>query len=117
MHGNLEKLTIVRVGRMMSYSTLQEIGNRLLEAFQGGLVEYSLSHHESPAVDSIDAHLLTMVLDMEYGGHTLGITDADLKTTDDDAFYNTILGGKNPKNDVCVVSIRIPIIVFSSTGP
>ena len=45
-----------------------------------------------------------MILDEEYAGHTLGITDADLKTEDDDEFYNSILGGKNPKNDVAVVS-------------
>jgi hypothetical protein len=55
-------------------------------------------------VESIDALLLTMILDEEYGGHTLGITDADLKTEDDDEFYNSILGGKNPRNDVAVVS-------------
>jgi predicted Zn-dependent protease len=42
----------------------------------------------------------------EYGGHTLGITDADLKTNDRDEFFNTIIGGKNPKNDVAVVSTR-----------
>jgi predicted Zn-dependent protease len=45
-----------------------------------------------------------MILNEEYGGHTLGITDADLKTADDDEFYNSILGGKNPRNDVAVVS-------------
>jgi predicted Zn-dependent protease len=35
----------------------------------------------------------------------LGITDADLKV-DDDEFYNSIIGGKNPKNDVAVVSTK-----------
>ena len=66
--------------------------------------EVELSHYNSPVVESIDALLLTMILDEEYGGHTLGITDADLKTADDDVFYNSILGGKNPRNDVAVVS-------------
>jgi predicted Zn-dependent protease len=43
-----------------------------------------------------------MILDEKYGGHTLGITDADLKTEDE--FYHSIFGGKNTKNDVAVVS-------------
>jgi hypothetical protein len=45
-----------------------------------------------------------MILHQEIGGHTLGITDADLRTQDDDEFYNSIIGGKNPQNDVAVVS-------------
>jgi hypothetical protein len=57
-----------------------------------------------PVVDSIDALLLTMILDEGVGGHTLGITDANLKTRDSDEFYSSIFGGKNPKNDVAVVS-------------
>jgi predicted Zn-dependent protease len=55
-------------------------------------------------MDSVDAQLLTMILHGEFGGHTLGITDADLKTEDEDEFYNSIFGGKNTKNDVAVVS-------------
>ncbi len=47
-----------------------------------------------------------MVLHEEFGGHTLGITDADLKTVDEDEFYNSIFGGKNSMNDVAVVSTR-----------
>jgi predicted Zn-dependent protease len=47
-----------------------------------------------------------MILHDEYGGHTLGITDADLKTQDEDEFYNSIFGGKNPRNDVAVVSTK-----------
>lgn len=100
------KLTIVRVGAVISYSSLAEIGERIIDCFRGIISGFLLSHHNSPAVQSIDAQLLTMILHTEYGGHTLGITDADLKTADDDAFYNTILGGKNPKNDVAVVSTR-----------
>ena len=82
------------------------IGAGILESFRGFIKEIDLSHHNSPVVESIDAQLLTMILEEEYGGHTLGITDADLKTKDDDEFYNSILGGKNPKNDVAVVSTK-----------
>ena len=106
MIGNVDKLTIVRVGNVVTYSTLQTIGARLADTFQGIIRDFRLSHHEAPFTGSIDAFLLTMILHTEYGGHTLGITDADLKTQDDDEFYNTILGGKNPRNDVAVVSTR-----------
>ena len=106
MLGNTSKLKIVRVGSHITFSSLKKIGSGILESFRGVIKEVDLSHHDSPVVDSVDAQLLTMILDEEYGGHTLGITDADLKTTDDDEFYNSILGGKNPKNDVAVVSTK-----------
>ena len=100
----VSKLNIVRIGSYITYSSLKQIGAGLLKSFSGVIDEVEFSHHDSPVVESIDALLLTMILDQEYGGHTLGITDADLKTEDDDEFYNSIIGGKNPKNDVAVVS-------------
>lgn len=101
---NISKLNMVRIGSDITYSSLKKIGTGILESFRGLIKEVDFSHHDSPVVESIDAQLLTMILDQEYAGHTLGITDADLKTEDDDEFYNSILGGKNPKNDVAVVS-------------
>jgi hypothetical protein len=103
---NISKLNLVRVGSYITYSSLKEIGNGLLDSFRGIIGEISLAHHESPVVDSIDAQLLTLILGEEYYGNTLGITDADLKVNDDDEFYNSIIGGKNPKNDVAVVSTK-----------
>jgi len=97
-------LNIVRIGSDITFSSLKEIGKRIVETFADLIGEFSLSHYNTPVVKSIDAHLLTMVLHDEYGGHILGITDADLKTSDWDEFYNSIVGGKNPKNDVAVVS-------------
>jgi predicted Zn-dependent protease len=97
-------LNIVRIGSDITFSSLKEIGKRILETFAGLISEFNLFHFNTPMVESIDAHLLTMVLHDEYGGHVLGITDADLKTSDWDEFYNSIVGGKNPKNDVAVVS-------------
>ena len=94
----------MRIGSDITYSSLKKIGDGILESFRDFINEINLSHHNSPVVESIDAQLLTMVLDEEYSGHTLGITDADLKTGDEDEFYNSILGGKNPQNDVAVVS-------------
>ena len=103
---NLSKLNIVRIGSHITFSSLKEIGIKIVESFCDIIEDFTLSHYNSPALDSIDAHFLTLVLQDTYEGHTLGITDADLKTRDDDEFYNSILGGKNPKNDVAVVSTK-----------
>jgi hypothetical protein len=100
----ISELNIVRIGSDITYSSLKKIGSGILGSFFGIIKKVNFSHHDSPVVESIDARLLTMILDEEYAGHTLGITDADLKTEDEDEFYNSILGGKNPKNDVAVVS-------------
>ncbi len=104
MMKNSSEINIVRIGSDITYSSLKKIGDGILESFRDFIKKVNLSHHNSPVVESIDAQLLTMVLDEEYSGHTLGITDADLKTGDEDEFYNSILGGKNPQNDVAVVS-------------
>lgn len=103
---NIIKLNLVRVGSYITYSSLKEIGSGLLESFRGIIGEINLSHHEAPVVESIDAQLLTLILGQQYCGNTLGITDADLKVSDEDEFYNSIIGGKNPKNDVAVVSTK-----------
>jgi hypothetical protein len=103
---NISKLNLVRVGSYITYSSLIKIGVSLLESFSGIIGEVDLAHHDSPMIDSIDAQLLTLVLGEEYSGNTLGITDADLRINDGDEFYNSIIGGKNPKNDVAVVSTK-----------
>ena len=103
---NISKLNLVRIGSYITYSSLKKIGHGLLESFSGIIGEIDLSHHDSPMIDSIDAQLLTLILGEEYIGNTLGITDADLKIDDGDEFYNSIIGGKNPKNDVAVVSTK-----------
>jgi len=106
MKENLSKLNIVRIGNHITFSSLKEIGNKIVDSFRDIIEDFALSHYNSPVLDSIDAHLLTLILHDEYEGHTLGITDADLKTGDKDEFYNSILGGKNPENDVAVVSTK-----------
>jgi predicted Zn-dependent protease len=106
MHGDFSKLNITRVGSNITFSSLKKIGAGILSSFQGLIRDFELRHHDAPVTGSIDALLLTMVLHAEYGGHTLGITDADLKTSDRDEFFSTIIGGKNPRNDVAVVSTR-----------
>lgn len=103
---SFDNLNIVRIGSNITYSSLKQIGVGILVSFSGMIRHFDLRHHDAPVLESIDAQLLTMVLHEQYGGHTLGITDADLKTEDDEEFYNTIIGGKNPRNDVAVVSTR-----------
>lgn len=103
---NLDRLNIVRLGSVLTYSTMQEIGTQIINSFEGIIKDIQLAHHDTPVTESIDAYFLTNVLNIEFGGHTLGITDADLKTRDPDEFYNTIIGGKNPRNDIAVVSLR-----------
>ena len=99
-------MNIVRIGSDITYSSLKEIGDKILQSFRGIIEQFNISHHNTPVLDSIDPLLLTMVLHEEFGGHTLGITDADLRTRDEDEFYNSIFGGKNSMNDVAVVSTR-----------
>lgn len=106
MFENISKINIIRVGECITYSSLKEIGENILESFRGMIEEYEIYHHEVPSIDSIDALLLTMVLHEAFGGHILGITDVDLTTQDEDEFYNTIFGGKNAMNNVAVVSTK-----------
>jgi predicted Zn-dependent protease len=106
MAKNDAKLNIVRLGNFISFSSLKEIGNKIVESFNGMIEAFELAHHDAPAIDRIDAYLLTMILNEEYKGPTLGVTAADLRTDDEDEFYNSIFGGKNVSNDVAVVSIR-----------
>lgn len=106
MQHDFSTLNIARVGSSITFSSLKRIGAGILASFEGLIRDFELRHHDAQVIGSIDALLLTVVLNEEYGGHTLGITDADLKTCDGDEFFNTIIGGKNPKNDVAVVSTR-----------
>jgi len=106
MFDDMTKLNIVRLGNVMTFSSMQSIGSTIVESFPGIIEEFRLAHQDSPTVDSIDAYFLTMVLNSEIGGHILGITDADLKIDDENDFYSSIIGGKNPKNHVAVVSTR-----------
>ena len=59
------KLNIVRIGSYITYSSLKKIGAGILKSFRGVIAEVELSHHDSPVVESIDALLLTMILDQE----------------------------------------------------
>lgn len=106
MSKDLSKLNIVRAGSDITFSSLKEIGIQITESFHGIIRDFELSHYNTPVVESIDAYFLTNVLHEKYDEHILGITDVDLKTDDEDEFYDSIFGGKNPNNDVAVVSTK-----------
>ena len=68
---NITKLNIVRIGSYITFSSLKKIADGVLDSFRGIIKETNLSHHDSPVVESIDAQLLTMILDEEFSGPTL----------------------------------------------
>ena len=88
----------------MTFTTLKKIGESILNSFDGAISRYSLAHHDAPVYSRIDATLLALLLDEQFGGHVLGITDADLICKDD--FFDSIFAGKLTKSDVALVSLR-----------
>ncbi|MBC8463717.1 MAG: hypothetical protein H8D61_01935, partial [Deltaproteobacteria bacterium] len=96
------QLNIVRIGSYMTFSSLKEIGKRIVETFAGLIGEFSLSHYNAPVVESIDAYLLTMVLHDKYGGPILCITDPDLKNSDREEYYKSLVGGENTQKKVAL---------------
>lgn len=102
----LSQLKLVRLGRAVSRPEQAALAERISEAF-GGLVEsISLLDFEPPAVDEIEADLLTQDLDQSFGGHILGITDADLLDRSATEFFRFMFGCKDNRNHVAVVSTR-----------
>ena len=65
---NLSKLNIVRIGSHITFSSLKEIGIKIVESFRDIIEEFNLSHYNTPELDCIDAHFLTMVLHDKYEG-------------------------------------------------
>jgi len=49
---NQAELNIVRAGSYITYSSLKEIGNRILESFCDIIIRYDLVHHELPIVET-----------------------------------------------------------------
>ena len=108
MVGNALIIHIIRAGSDISYSSLEIIGNRISDSSRGTIKEFKLARHKAPIVDSIDAYFLTKILHQEYEGHVLGITDADLKTNDEDEFYNSIYPfGKSEIDKSLLSGVRI----------
>lgn len=109
----LSKLNIIRIEKGIEDKLLQNIAERITKSFGGIIKNINMKTLDTPllaemgGIENIDAHLLTTILNQTYlNTHILGITNAELTTNDADEFYGVILGGKNPKNNVAVASIR-----------
>ena len=103
---NFARLNIVRISCDIIPSGMKSIKHGVAEAFNDTIGEINILIDDSPYFSSIDAFFITMVIANDYPGNSLGITDANLKTKDEDAVYNTLLGGKNPNNDSAVISTK-----------
>lgn len=102
----LSKLKLVRLGRPISRPEQEALATRIREAFCGVVGAICLVDHEPPAVEEIEAHLLTQDLHQSVGGHILGITDADLLDRSTSDFFRFMFGCKDNRNHVAVVSTR-----------
>jgi predicted Zn-dependent protease len=99
-------LKLVRVGRPLPSSLVDQLGRYVLEAFRGVVRDFRIVQYDPPDIERIEAGLLTMALEAEVGGHILGITEADLVESDGTEFHDYMFGGKDERNSVAVVSTR-----------
>jgi predicted Zn-dependent protease len=102
----LSNLKLVRIGKPIRRTELDALSSRIREAFAGRLRTVETLDYDSPNVDEIEADLLTQALDLEVGGHILGITDADLLDASASEFFRFMFGCKDNRNHVAVVSTR-----------
>jgi len=102
----LSTLKLVRVGQSVRRSELDALSARIREAFAGLLESVDHLDYETPAVNEIEADLLTQALDEHFGGHILGITDVDLLDGSATDFFRFMFGCKDNRSHVAVVSTR-----------
>jgi len=100
----LRALKIVRIGRSVSRDLVLRLRERVDSAFARAITETDVVDYEAPAIDAIDASLLTRALEEEIGGHILGVTAADLHASDPIDEPEFLFGGKDNRNDVAIVS-------------
>ena len=106
MENTLSTLKVFSVGSAINSGFGEALFEPIREAFDGVIRRLRFLDYESPALDSIEAGLLTQVLDLEVGGHVLGITDAELVDDSGTDFFRFMFGGKDRRNHVAVVSTR-----------
>jgi predicted Zn-dependent protease len=82
------------------------MADSILTAFDGGIGSVEVIDYDAPAFERIEAALLTQALEQEIGGHILGVTEADLCSSNDGDTTCSMFGGKDHRNDVAVVSPR-----------
>lgn len=106
MPSDRSTLKVVRIGRPLDPGAFETLGRRVLGALGGVIRELRVVHYEPPAVDRIEASLLSQALDEGVGGHILGITDIDLLDSSGPDFFKFLFGCKDSRNDVAMVSTR-----------
>ncbi|MGB5816017.1 MAG: hypothetical protein WBG67_18410 [Thermoanaerobaculia bacterium] len=100
----LSTLKLVRIGEPLSWLELESMASRIREAFRDVVSRFQLLEYQPPKVEQIEAGLLTQALEEDFGGHILGITDADLLDRSVPDFFNFVFGCKDNRNHVAVVS-------------
>jgi len=103
---DLKTLKVVRIGTAVSGGEMATTASRIVESFGGLLKRFQIVDYDAPAVNEIDASLLTQALEQEFGGHILGVTEADLVDRSGPDFFNFVFGCKDTRNNVAVVSTR-----------
>ena len=103
---DLTTLKVVRIGKAVTGGEITAAAARIIESFSGILNRFEVLDYDPPAVEEIDAGLLTQALEHEIGGHILGVTEADLVDRSGPDFYNFVFGCKDTRNNVAVVSTR-----------
>lgn len=106
MRHDRSTLKVVRIGRPIDRETLQAVGGRIRRAFREVVSKLEIVQYEPPAVERIEAGLLSEALDQAVGGHILGITDIDLLDSSGADFFKFLFGCKDSRNDVAMVSTR-----------
>ena len=96
----------MRIGSPLPRHSLGEIADRIRRSFLGVIREVDIVQYDPPPFQAIETGLLTRSLDLEVGGHILGITDADLRDGTGSDFWSFMFGGKDDSNDVAVVSLH-----------
>ena len=104
MYRNLSKLNIVKAYSGILDEELGTIRDLVLRVFEGLITEVNIGSIGAPSVESIDFMLLAAILEVEIEGHTLGVTDADLRVDQHDQFYGYVFGGKSLSHDIAIVS-------------
>ena len=102
----LSRLKLVRVGKPFNVLLFEAFAAKIRESFLDIISETELVQYDPPPVESLDASLLTKSLNLDVGGHILGVTEVDLLDRSSDDFWNFMFGGKDNSNDVAVVSTK-----------
>lgn len=96
----------MRIGQPLTAAGVASVAQKVRDALGQVIHELRVVDYSPPAVDSIEASLLSQALDDGIGGHILGITDIDLLDSSGPDFFKFLFGCKDARNHVAMVSTR-----------